>query len=534
MQLQDRKTTNHHIKVSFLRISEDRTREQYHTVIMCGAPDEETALLHKDPKEIKTRGNVATFFKNSIVTGAIGLLLGIVIMKMWDIEKAADHGAPVPKYTSFQALNFQLYTGGANVSIEDENGINITNPECSNLNFHGITHDVLQCYIGHENTTKDVEDRLAVMSDAVERAYEHASKDENVLKVFVAPEFFFRGRNGAYLIKSREVMNTELFNDKDGECEEEVCQILQFLENLVSQKRFENWLFMFGTVVVAEVLPSEDSWDYLFYNFGIVYKGYNPLKTTHVGKRFIVPKRYVSSLDFLSPYRNVEENEAREIFQTAGTASLNPGAVTNPHDLKQQHYDRRLWQKYKNELEKLDYTMLEYGWFLMDGHTFTIEICLDHIMQTALNAYLANAGRAKSTPIPSSQDGMVDYLDIPSHQAQISIVSSAGMAINPTSLALANEGWIILQDGLNYEEPAMKWGYNNGKYDWEFEGGSEVVQRNSTMTPTEVLFTYQMHSDYQSYGFDKTSDFLRGVFTITECEPKITVYEPKRIVDVDG
>lgn len=504
---------------------------------MCGAPDEETTLLQSDVKKVKTRRNVVTFFQNSVVTGAIGMLLGILIMKVTmiiDTEKAHDSNVPLQKYARFQALNFQVYTGGAPISIANENGINITNPECTDLNFHGTTHGELQCYMGYKNTTKDAEDRLAIMSEAVERAYELSSKDEDVLKVFVAPEFFFRGRNGAYLIKSRKVMDTELFDDIDGECEEEVCQILQTLENLVAQKRFENWLFLFGTVVVAEVLSVEDRWDYLFYNFGVVYKGYDPEKTTHVGKRFIVPKRYVSNLDFLSPYRNVEGNEAKEVFQHIGTARPNPGAVLNPHDLKHQYYDQRLWKTYKSELEKLGYTMLEYGWFLMDGHTFTVEICLDHTMQTALTAYLANAGRTKSTPIPSSHDGKVDYLDIPSHQAQISIVSSAGMAVNPKSLALANEGWIILQDGLNGDEDSsMKWSYQGGKFDWEFGGGSEVVQRNSTMTPTEVLFNYQIHSDYKKYSFGKTSEeFLRGVFTKTSYKPELYVYEPKRIVDV--
>lgn len=503
---------------------------------MCDPADEETTLLQEDGKHTTQRETTSCTFQGRIVTGSVGFLLAILVMKLKVvIEKGntSNVAVPVQKYKRFQALNFQVYTGGAPVFIEDENGVNITNPECTDLNFYGsTTENVLSCYAGHENTTKDVENRLSIMFEAVERAYEFSAKDEDVLKVFVAPEFFFRGRNGAYLIASREAIDKEVFDDNDGDCEEEICRILQGLENFVAQKRFENWLFLFGTVVVAEVLPVEDTWDYLFYNFGLIYKGYDPSEMTHIGKRFIVPKRYVSNIDFLTPRRDFKENEAREIFESTGATRPSPGAIQNPRNLDHKYYDRRLWSKYKDEVAKLDYTMIEYGWFLMDGHTFTVEICLDHKMQTALTAYLVNAGRAESTPIPSSHDGKVEYVEIPTHQAQLSIVSSAGMSIKPKSLALANEGWIILQDGLWAEDSTMQWEFDCDTFDWEFDGGSEVAQRNSTMTPTEVLFTYQLHRDYQKFSLndDDWRAVLLGTFATTEYEPKLIVYEPKKIV----
>jgi hypothetical protein len=89
------------------------------------------------------------------------------------------------------------------------------------------------------------------------------------------------------------------FEDQYGKEDEkctEVCHILKGLEYLVADPKYEDWLFLFGTVIVSEILPKEDAFDYLFYNFAPVYKGYDPEKTDHFGKRFLVPKRYVSNI----------------------------------------------------------------------------------------------------------------------------------------------------------------------------------------------------------------------------------------------
>ncbi len=52
--------------------------------------------------------------------------------------------------------------------------------------------DGLQCYLGLEDAAADVERRLGIMIDAVDAAYGRSDGDPSVLKVFLAPEFFFR------------------------------------------------------------------------------------------------------------------------------------------------------------------------------------------------------------------------------------------------------------------------------------------------------------------------------------------------------
>lgn len=48
----------------------------------------------------------------------------------------------------------------------------------------------------------------------------------------------------------------------------------------------------------------------------------------------------------------------------------------------------------------------------------------------ALTKYLANAASFAETYIPSGDNGGVNFVEMPSHQAQISLVSSAGMSVN--------------------------------------------------------------------------------------------------------
>ena len=208
---------------------------------------------------------------------------------------------------------------------------------------------MMQCYIGLPDPMLDVRGRIEIMMDAVEKAYAVVTAPENhddteTLKVFVAPEFFWRGITGAYSFEYDELPNDPSFCGP-------ICQILMGLENIVAQERFQDWVFLFGTIVASDTLPTEDPYDYLFYNFAPVYKGYNPDKMGFEGKRFLVPKRYVSSSDFLTPQRHLNESSFKQLIgQPPGDST-----VYNPHDFNQRRYDPTMWKKYKDELSTLGY-----------------------------------------------------------------------------------------------------------------------------------------------------------------------------------
>ena len=290
---------------------------------------------------------------------------------------------PTSKYSKFQALGFSIYTGGAPALLrEDQSGEElVANPECDGMQTFGYKNDfdanvsspveLWECYLGLENKFLDVEKRLDVMRDAVEAAYEAASKESDTLKVFVAPEFFWRGREGAYVFDRQNI--TRHGNSKHSGIEDdctEVCQILMGLEGLVANKKYKDWLFVFGTIIASEPLPTDDKYNYLFYNFAPVYKGYDPKTQDQYGKRYLVPKRFVSNIDFLTPVRQYNGNMTKELVEmtlkqreivkeeeksNTETQNLAPEIIAqedsvvvgNPWEMidTQPFYDRDMWCK---------------------------------------------------------------------------------------------------------------------------------------------------------------------------------------------
>jgi hypothetical protein len=478
-------------------------------------------------------------------------------------------------YTQFQALGLSLYTGGAPLYLPSTG---TRNPECDGR--HALGHldqdddnhnaantkevndrDHLYCYLGHANDTVDVQHRLHIMKEAVERAHEVADPDPSVLKVFIAPEFFWRGQDGAYFFDESE-SESDLPDDSSS-CGE-VCQVLSGLENLTANSSYQDWLFLMGTVITAEKLPQNDTWDYLFLNFAPLYRGYDPDRTTHVGQRFLVPKRYVSNIDFLTPLRHYNATLARQIIDetaaeaeaeeedrheskrsshgkqdassssAATTASggggllINDTAVFNPF-LDRGRYSNHVWDSYKAELNRLEYTMIEYGWLVVDDIVLTVEVCLDHDMGTALNSYTADAVTGRTTRIPrvSSFDSTLQTIPIPASMAQLSLVSSAGMTINRGSIAATHDGYVFLQDGLNDKTSRMF--YETECYaGLSFEGGTELVQRSALLTPNEVVFQHR-HQDPANIVpvYPRPNDWrkrIRGIFSTAKYEPGLVVY----------
>ena len=470
------------------------------------------------------------------------------------------------RYQKVQGLGFQIYTGGAPAFLDndknDTSSKTHSEPECIGLHSYGAANFYdsaeMQCYVGYEDPIQDARERVRVMIEAVERAYELAVNDSQTLKVFIAPEFYWRGGvSGAYVF--RDNMGGVVINDSQAQDDKEeedcsaICEILQAMETLVAQERFENWLFVFGTVIASEVLPQNDTFDYLFYNFAPVYKGYDPVKTTKEGKRFLVPKRYISTSDFLTPRRHFHDSRASalmdssEVKEIIGDLNINATfdepdkTVVNPTDTWQKRYNNEMWLAYKKELSDLGYTMIEYDWLLVDDIAFTIEICFDHDRRSALSTYLADIATGSTTRIPSSTDRGLEYVSIPKSQAQVSIVSSGGMQITEESLVLTHNGVIFLQDGLSNQSASRTWAVNEcGAEGIEIDGGSEAIQRRAVLSSTEAFFEHTLVEAYRKYPVyhDASNkkkaweESVGGVFSTSRYEPMITVYDPLEIASL--
>merc|ERR1711865_63580 len=369
-----------------------------------------------------------------------------------------------------------------------------------------------------------------------------------------------------------------------------VCAILQGVQDIVEDVRFQDWFFLFGTVIASQKLPIIDTtitnattYDYLYYNFAPVYKGFDPNSssttnmirnnkrnknknnTPHyaVGKRFLLPKRYVSTSDFLTPSRDIDwidrgsdweelftstsnnnndiddtrdsdttsdwvthdgysSEQANNVGNTVNvdvdvnvnvgvdTDNKNDNVISNPRTYEQNRYDDAWFTSYKKQLyDKLGYTMIEYDWLIMDGITMALEICLDHQLRTALSTYLGDIVTGRATTIPSSTTtatsatmsslAVVEYVPIPTHQAQLSLVSSAGMSPNTDSLSLAQNGILFLQDGLSnatarrFIDPNLQ-ATCGPETSLQYEGGTIAIRRKALLTHTDVRFEYELLS----------------------------------------
>lgn len=274
-----------------------------------------------------------------------------------------------------------------------------------------------KCYTGPSDLKLDVEGRVEIMKEAVEAAYRKATNESNTLKLFVAPEFFFRGPDGSYDLASILPYDNGTYSPIDS--------IARGLEDIVADERFVDWMFVFGTVIASDV--KEDG-KVEFFNFSPVYKGYDPKITgKSVGMQFIVPKTSVSSIDFLTSDRRPDPNSP-QLYD-------NPKLISILDALEEEY----------------GYTPVKNNMLSMNGILMGIEICLDH----AENALRRSFGNWTKDPasvsipgggVPGSITYPYDQLEPPG-LPQVQIITSAGMSITESSAFVGDAGIVVLQDG---------------------------------------------------------------------------------------
>ena len=168
-------------------------------------------------------------------------------------------------------------------------------------------------------------------------------------------------------------------------------------------------------------------------------------------------------------------------------------------------------------------------------------------MRTALTTYLADMATGRHTRIPSistNSDGVssisafsTDYVPIPTTQAQISLVASAGMTFAPDALVLADQGVGFLQDGLSNETNDMAQSTDEDACDisgWEFHGGTEAIQRRAFLSPTDIIWEHSSLGGFTNYplydsGNTTWEENLDGIFSTKMYRPHIVIFDPVEI-----
>lgn len=101
---------------------------------------------------------------------------------------------------------------------------------------------------------EDMNQKCADMKKAIQSAYSLAGSGgskynrKDMLKVFVAPEFYFRGRNGAY--DHAVVAGTEGIKD-DGRVQPAQPGLVEIMAEEIGLPQYNDWLFVLGTAVAA-------------------------------------------------------------------------------------------------------------------------------------------------------------------------------------------------------------------------------------------------------------------------------------------
>jgi|GEM_PF-1639815 len=256
---------------------------------------------------------------------------------------------------------------------------------------------------------QDIEMRCQLMLDAILTAQQKACQDKDVLKVFMAPEFFFRGPNGAY----------EMENAAD---------VIAKLQDMVKDSQWQGWMFVFGTIVAVSYQTKKQYWFFgkqvidtgkvkEAYNFSLVQVGgYSPDAAENHCR--VVMKEFKSGIDFLgTPGEGFSDEDVKHL-----DASVLPGVG---REQSQVGYSGLSVFDFSEIMSGLVQTSPPIVTIPPAKINFALDICLDHSTQRT----------AKSPLLPGG------------NMVQVQLIPSCGMSIIPNSLVIPPGGFVFNVDG---------------------------------------------------------------------------------------
>lgn len=208
-------------------------------------------------------------------------------------------------YSKVQFISWEIHTGPFVIGHVPAGQIGFYCGLC-NLTSDRRTDALGQCW--------DIDARLLFVGDAISKASALVDNAPTTLKVFLAPEFLFRGAGGAYL--------HDLLNGWSGPAPTEFGLPAPYSNNwpglfgglqaIANNAKYENWLFVFGTAISASFPTRQaSSGKYLLdpsqpgevYNTALIQRG----GAGHTADSYAARKHYISGIDFLTWYASAGE-----------------------------------------------------------------------------------------------------------------------------------------------------------------------------------------------------------------------------------
>ena len=270
-----------------------------------------------------------------------------------------------------------------------------------------------EAYRGEADPEVDIDRRCELMIEALRLAYDHADPASDVLKVFMAPEFYFRGRDGAYSI-------------------EQAAGILPRLRAESDRYRYRHWLFVFGTAVARfqptsehdhAILPGEPANEIV--NVALVQQGwYAPALHQHERGELLVYKEYLAVGDFVrvpgrGPWTEAANREVKfgatpgRVQPTLG--SRDTGLSPSSSSLSSSSAAATS-SAARAGLPERNISGLGGGCvFTLHGVTYGLEVCLDHKNHRLWDFYQPGGGVQRGDPL-----------------VQVQLIPSEGMSIGGT------------------------------------------------------------------------------------------------------
>ena len=258
-----------------------------------------------------------------------------------------------------------------------------------------VNPDGSKTYLGLSDPKLDIEARCDVMLRAMQTARDALPQaspptpEGETLKVFMAPEFFFRGASGAYQMDDVQLAITAL-------------------QRMAADDQWVDWVFVFGTILGAssatQQTPPYDI-DPLasteIYNFALVQQG-GVAAQGDAGARMVM-KELMSGVDFIA-------------------TAVNPGGLLLG-DV--EYWPASTGGGLGREQQEVNYDGA--GVFELAGITWGLEVCLDHS---------GTVRRLQRSPQLPGQKLI-----------QLQVVPSCGMGIQAPSVITQAGGYIFNCDG---------------------------------------------------------------------------------------
>ena len=152
-------------------------------------------------------------------------------VKKWDAKDVKQDA--MPYRAQLQAHSDEFEGDGLAIAVmpTQVRAFNYTKVQFIALNATpGYVVGNLDQYLGDADDKTDIQARCKEMKTAIAKAFPQADTSENVLKVFMAPEFFFRGAKGAYNI-------------------ENVTLVRHYMAEEIEKVVYADWLFVYGTAI---------------------------------------------------------------------------------------------------------------------------------------------------------------------------------------------------------------------------------------------------------------------------------------------